>query len=149
MAISRIQTVQDVVDRKVGRFRTAALLVGIFGALAVALAMVGLYGVLSYAVVRARKDIGIRVALGASSPQVGRAVVGRAMRLTMLGLMVGGLVAFAGAPLLAAFLFGIGPRDPGIWTAAVLLVFVVAGASSLGPALRAAKVDPMVALRAE
>ncbi len=120
-----------------------------FGSLALILAMVGLYGVLSYAVVRARKDIGIRVALGASSRSVGRMVVGRALRLTTVGLLVGGLITYAGAPLLASFLFGIGPRDPGMWTAAVLLVFVVAGASSLAPALRAAKVDPMVALRAE
>ena len=131
------------------RFRTPALLVGVFGSLALILAMVGLYGVLSYAVVRARKDIGIRVALGASSRRVGRMVVGRALRLTTVGLLVGGLITYAGAPLLASFLFGIGPRDPGMWAAAVLLVFVVAGASSLAPALRATKVDPMVALRAE
>ena len=89
------------------------------------------------------------MALGASSQRVGRTVVGRALRLTTIGLLIGGLVTYTCAPVLASFLFGIGPRDPGNWTIAVLLVFVVAGASSLAPALRAAKVDPMVALRAE
>ena len=149
LAISRVWTMRDVVGGVVDRFRTPALLVGVFGSLALILAMVGLYGVLSYAVVRARKDIGIRVALGASSERVGRMVVGRALRLTTIGLLIGGLSTYAAAPVLASFLFGVGPRDPGMWTAAVVLVFVVATASSLAPALRAAKVDPMSALRAD
>ncbi len=140
---------RDVVGQEIGRFRSAALLVGGLGVLALILAMLGLHGVLSYTVVRARKDIGIRVALGASKRRVGHMVVGRALRLTTIGLLVGGLITYAGAPLLASFLFGIGPRDPGTWTAAGLLVLVVAGASSLAPALRAARVDPMVVLRGE
>jgi ABC-type lipoprotein release transport system permease subunit len=80
---------------------------------------------------------------------VGRIVAGRALRLTAGGLLLGGMFAFASSPVLASFLYGIGPRDPSTWTAAVVAVFVVAVASSLGPAMRAASVDPMEALRAE
>ena len=149
IAISSVQTMREVLGPEVERFRTAALVVGVFGSLALVLAMVGLYGVLSYSVVRARKNIGIQFALGASSQRVGRMVLGRALRLTTVGLLVGGLLAFAAAPLLGSFLFGIGPRDLGMWTAAVMLVFVVAVASSLAPVLRAVRVDPMEVLRAE
>ena len=144
-----VRTLREVVGREVDRFRNAALLAGVFGSLALVMAMVGLHGVLSYAVVRARKDIGIRVALGASRQQAGQAVVGRALRLTAIGLLVGGLLTFAGAPLLASFLFEIEARDLGMWTTAAAVVFVVVGASSIMPALRATSVDPMEALRAE
>jgi predicted permease len=149
MAISRVQTMKDAVNRELGRFRTSALLVGVFGSLALVLAMVGLYGVLSYAVVRARRDIGIRVALGASTRRVGRGVMTRALRLTVAGLVVGGLLSLAGARLLTSFLYGIGSRDPVTWAGAAVVVLLVAGIASLLPAARAAKVDPMVALRAE
>jgi predicted permease len=149
LAISPVWSMRDVVNGAVGRFRTPALLVGVLGSLALILAIVGLHGVLSYSVVRARKDIGIRVALGASSRRVARIVVLRALRLTAAGLVLGGMLAFAGSSVLASFLYGIGPRDPGTWTAALFLILVVAVASSLAPALRAARVDPMEVLRAE
>jgi putative ABC transport system permease protein len=149
MAIARVQSVKDAVNRELARFRTSALLVGVFGSLALVLAMVGLYGVLSYSVVRSRRDIGIRVALGASTRRVGRGVLARALRLTITGLAVGGVLTFAGARLLASFLYGIGPSDPLTWAGAAVVVLLVAGVASVIPAARAAKVDPMLALRAE
>ncbi len=149
MAIARVQTARDAVNRELARFRTSALLVGVFGSLALVLAMVGLYGVLSYAVLRARRDIGIRVALGASTQRVGQGVLTRALRLTLLGLVVGALLTLGGTKLLASFLYGIGPRDPLTWAGAAAVVLLVAGAASMLPAVRAAKVDPMLALRAE
>lgn len=149
MAIVRVQSMRQAVNRELARFRMSALLVGVFGSLALGLAMVGLYGVLSYAVVQARRDIGIRVALGASTRRVGRGVVGRALRLTALGLAAGALLTLAGTRLLSSFLYGVGPRDPATWVGAAVGVLLVAGIASLLPAVRAARVDPMVALRAE
>lgn len=149
MAITGMQTMKDAVNQELARFRTSALLVGVFGALALVLAMVGLYGVLSYAVVRATREIGIRVALGASTRRVARSVVINALRLTGTGLVLGGVMTLAGTRLLASFLYGVGPRDPVTWVGAGAAVLGIAALASLLPAVRAAQVDPMVALRAD
>ena len=149
LAISRVHSVRDAVGGATGRYRTAALFVGSFGSLALVLAMVGLYGVLTCAVVGTRREIGIRMALGASGRRVGQRVAAKATRLTVLGLLVGGLGMWLSAPLLASFLYGIGPRDVGTWLAAVFTVCAVAATAGTFPALSATRVDPMRALRSE
>lgn len=149
LAIASVQTMEDVVEGRIGRFRTAATLVAAFGGLGLVLSLMGLYGVLSYMVVQARRDIGIRVALGATARQVRWAVLRRALLLTGGGAALGVVGALAGGRLLASFLFGVAPRDPVILFLAPLLMLAVAVAAASVPASRAAGVDPMTALKVE
>jgi len=139
----------DQIDAARQQERLVAWLSGVFGALALLLAAVGLYGVTSYAVVRRRTEIGIRMALGAQR----RDVVGLALRQTILTTAAGvgaGLAAAAALTrYLEAMLFGITPLDPVTFIAAPALLALVAGLAALIPARRAATVDPMSALRCE
>jgi putative ABC transport system permease protein len=130
-------------------YRSPALLMNVIGAIALLLAGVGLYGVLSYTVSREQREIGIRMALGASSRRVAWEIVRRALILVLLGLAIGGSAAWLAAPVLRSFLFGVEPRDIGVWTAALLALFLTAAASSGLPARRAARLDPADALRRE
>lgn len=120
-----------------------------FGALALLLAAVGLYGLLAYETARRTREIGLRMALGAESGDVVRAVVGRALGLAAAGAMVGLGAAVAVMQLLRSMLFGVRPGDPVTLAAVAVLLAVVTVAACYVPARRAAKVDPMVALRCE
>jgi ABC-type antimicrobial peptide transport system permease subunit len=115
----------------------------------VLLATVGLYGVIAYLVASRRGEIGIRLALGAQRAQVIGLVMGEAARLIVLGTVLGTVIALAAARGAASLLFGLQPRDPLTFATAALVLAVTAGAAALLPALRAARVDPMVALRQE
>jgi ABC-type antimicrobial peptide transport system permease subunit len=116
---------------------------------ALLLAVVGLYGVLSYAVSRERREIGIRMALGASREIVATEIVRRALWWVLLGLAIGGSVAWLAAPVLQVFLFGVEARDFAVWTSALLGLLLVAAAASALPARRAARLNPADALRRE
>jgi predicted permease len=129
--------------------RMGAILLGCFGLLALLLATVGLYGVMSYSVSRRTREIGIRMALGAQGGNVLRLVLREGMTLVVTGIALGLVVAFAVTRLLAGFLYGISPTDPAAFTIIALLLTAVALLASLIPARRAAKVDPMIALRYE
>ena len=129
--------------------RLGAIVLGAFGAIGAALAALGLYGVMSYLVSQRTVEIGIRMALGASASDVRRMVVRRGMTLAGVGLGLGLLGALLAGRFIAAFLFGVSPRDPVILTAIVLLFSTVAFLASWLPAARAARLDPMRALRAE
>jgi predicted permease len=129
--------------------RVAAIVLGSFGLLALALAAVGIYGVMSYVVAGRTREIGLRMALGADHRSVLRLIVGQGARLAAVGLAVGALVAFAAARLLTSLLYGVSPADPLTFTAVALLLASVALLACLVPARRATKVDPMVALRYE
>lgn len=131
------------------RERLLAMLSGFFGALAALLAMVGLYGVMSYMVARRRNEIGIRVALGANRGQVISMVMREAARLILLGAVAGTLLSLAAGRGAESLLFELKPHDPLTLAASVLLLAVVAACASFLPARRAAKVDPMEALRYE
>ena len=112
-------------------------------------AAVGLYGVIAYAVAQRTHEIGVRIALGATTGDIARWVMGDGMRLAMLGLIVGMAGALAGARLLANLLYGVSPADPVVFlTIPVVLVAATLLASYL-PARRAMRVDPVIALRAE
>lgn len=129
--------------------RALATLAGIFGGLAVLLTVVGLYGTISYNVARRRTEIGVRMALGAERVDLLRMVLLEVLRLLAVGLVVGAVLSLTTTRLLTSFLYGLSPRDPVTAGVAVLLLSGVALAAGMLPALRAAKVDPMVALRAE
>jgi len=129
--------------------RIGAALLGAFGSLALLLATVGIYGVASFAVASRTREIGIRAALGAQRGDVLRLVVGESMARVGIGLAVGLLGAVGLARLLAAQLYGVGVVDPVTFTATPLILGGVALLASLVPALRAARVDPLVALKAD
>ena len=149
VAISDNRSMNDVVGLVTASYRNAALLMNVIGALALLLASVGLYGLLSYTVSRERREIGIRMALGASNQRVAWEIVRRALGLVLLGLAIGGSAAWLAAPVLQSFLFGVEPRDLAVWTAALLALFFIATASSGLPARRAAGLNPADALRRE
>jgi predicted permease len=140
---------KEEVQGQMVRDKLMAMLSGFFGLLAVLLATVGLYGVIAYLVTSRRGEIGIRLALGAQRAQVIGLVMREAGRLLVLGTAVGTLLALAATRGAASLLFGLQPRDPVIFATAVLVLAATAGAAAFLPALRAARVDPMAALRQE
>jgi putative ABC transport system permease protein len=125
------------------------LLVGAFAALALTLAVIGIHGVLSYSVVQRRREIGIRVAIGAEPTQVVRLVLGQGVRLIAIGLGVGVGLALLLSRSLAGLLFGITTTDGVTFVAAVALLAGVSMLAMWLPARRASRVDPLVALRHE
>ncbi len=131
------------------RDRLMARLSGFFGLLAALLAMIGLYGVISYMVTQRRNEIGIRMALGANRENIVKLVMREAALLVGLGLIAGTALALAGGKTASAMLFGLKPWDAATFAMALSGLTLVAATASLLPALRASRVDPMVALRDE
>jgi ABC-type antimicrobial peptide transport system permease subunit len=129
--------------------RLSVWLVGLFGALALVLALIGLFGVMSYSVVQQTREIGVRVALGASTRGILRLFMLNGLRLAAVGLGLGWLLILAMQRGLQGLLFEVQPNDPWAVLGALLLVFSTAAVAALIPARRAALVDPVTALRAE
>jgi len=149
LAVSEVRSLADVVSRSIAAPRFTAALLGVFAALALALAAVGIYGVVSFVVAQRTAELGIRVALGASAADVLRLVVGQGMRPVLIGLTAGLLAALALGRLLNGFLYNVAETDPGTYAAVTLVLAAVAALACYLPARRASRVDPMVALRAE
>jgi ABC-type antimicrobial peptide transport system permease subunit len=139
----------DLVDASLTQERLVAMLSGFFGALALLLAAFGIYGVTSYAVNRRRAEIGIRRALGATPGAVVRLVLSRVFVLVALGVVVGGTASVWASRFVAALLFGLEPRDPGTLIGSIVVLAAVGALAGWLPARRAARFDPMVALRHE
>jgi predicted permease len=129
--------------------RMAAIVLGIFGAFAMALAATGLFALMSYAVARRTREIGIRMALGARRKHVLSSLLGRTLVLCAAGTCVGTIVTLAAGRLLSAVLYGVSPRDPVTYSAALLLMIAVALLACWTPAVRAIRTDPARALREE
>ena len=129
--------------------RIAAIVLGVFGFLAMTLAATGLFALMSYAVSRRTREIGIRMALGARPAQVLSAVLKRTLVLCATGLTIGLAVTLAGGRMLGAILYGVSPRDPATYVTAILLMASVAILASWNPAARAVHVDPARTLREE
>lgn len=144
-----LRTVGDLVNEQLRRERMLSQLAGFFGLAALALACLGLYGVLSYAVTRRTREIGIRMALGAQRHNVLSAVLRQGMALTLLGCVLGVILAVLLTRIVSSLLYGVTPTDPLTFGATVLLLGAVAFISCWLPARRAARVDPMTALRYE
>lgn len=142
-------TLRQIVGDSMAPRRFSMLLMGMFAAVALALAAVGIYGVMSYSVVQRRHEIGIRIALGAQSSDVLKLIIRQGMGLTLVGLTIGVAVALALTRLLETLLFGITATDWVTYTEIAALLAAVAFLACYLPAHRASRVDPMIALRQE
>jgi ABC-type antimicrobial peptide transport system permease subunit len=147
--VSDVQTLDDLLDHEVAQRRVQATLLGALAALALVLACVGIYGVLSYLVTRRTQEIGVRLALGADSWDILRSVARRGMALTGAGIVLGTVGALALSRLISGMLYGVSANDPVVYGGASLIFALVALAACLIPARRAAKIDPIAALRYE
>jgi predicted permease len=142
-------TVEQLLRDSLSRQRFAMLLLGGFAALAILLAAVGIYSVLAYGVRRRRREIGIRMALGAQAGAVLRMIVLQGMRTALVGVAIGLAAALALGRVLASLLYGVRASDPATYAAVAALLCAVALAASLLPAMRAARIDPVRTLRDE
>jgi putative ABC transport system permease protein len=149
LPVVKLRSVEDVFAESIGRPRLLAQLLGIFAGLAILLAAIGSYGVLAYMVTERRREIGIRMALGADRGSVLRMVLSQGLQLTVLGILAGLTAAFALSRVLASLLFGVKPTDPLTIGAVVGLISFVALVACYLPARGATRVDPMLVLREE
>jgi predicted permease len=149
VAIVAMVELRDQVEGSIVAERLTAKLSAMFGILALALSAVGLYGVIAYVTAERRAEIGIRMALGADSRDVRRLVLRDTLTLVVAGMMIGIPAASAGARLLASQLYEVGPNDPLALSLALVTLTVAASVAGYLPARRAARVDPLIALRAE
>jgi putative ABC transport system permease protein len=146
LPINRMASVETLVAMSVAEPRFRTLLFGAFAAVALALAITGLLGVLTYSVIRRTKEIGVRVALGATPGAVARLVVRQSLAVTTAGLVAGLAGAFGLTQALSGFLFDIEPTDPGVFTLVAATLVLTALVVSYLPARRATRVDPIVAM---
>jgi putative ABC transport system permease protein len=149
LPIFSIRTMEQLIGRSVASRKLSMFLLITFASLALLLAAIGLYGVISYSVTQRTQEIGIRMALGASRRDVLGMVISQASKLAAIGLGIGLVMALALAGIISKMLFGVHPSDPLTFACILLLLTAVALLASYIPARRAAKVDPMVALRYE
>jgi putative ABC transport system permease protein len=145
----RTKSFDEILASSVADRRFTTLVLGVFAATALLLAIVGIYAVVSYSVAQRTREIGVRLALGATPGGVGALVVGAAMRAVVPGLVVGGAIAIADARVLRAMVFGVSPFDPAAIAGASGAVLVAALLSSAWPARRATRVNPITAIRSE
>jgi putative ABC transport system permease protein len=149
LPVVKFRTMDEVFSDSVSRPRFLAQLLGIFAAVALALAAIGTYGVLAYSVTVRRRELGIRMALGSSQQGLLSLVLGQGMALATVGLVAGLVGAFLVTRLAASLLFGVKPADPVTFVGVSAFMLAVAFVACLVPARRATRVDPLVALRTE
>ena len=144
-----VTTLEGALAESIAPRRFNLLLLGTFAASAVLLALIGIYGVMSYAVTQRTQEIGIRMALGARRSEIVRMVVGQGMAVALTGIAVGIAAAFGLTRLMASLLFDVKPNDPLTFAAVAISLTATALLASCIPALKAARVDPLLALRYE
>ncbi len=149
LAISAPQTLAEITAVGLLPARVAAYVAGLLGALGLFLSALGIYGVVAHGVVQRRREIGIRMAIGAEAGRVLRGVINDGIRLALPGLLLGAVAALVVARLIRGMLFGVSPTDPLTLVAVALLLLATVAVASWVPARRAASVDPVEALRAE
>ena len=147
--LRNVRTMDEVMERRAAQRRVSMLLLGLFGLLGLVIASVGIYGVLAHTVAQRTREIGVRMAIGATRVDVVRMVLMHAATLVGLGLVIGGVAATYLKAAASAFLFGIDAGDTRAFVAALAALSLAAIAASAVPARRAATVDPVEALRAE
>jgi putative ABC transport system permease protein len=144
-----VATMDERVSRITARDRFATVLLGVFGVLALLLAAVGIYGVLAFLVAQRTREVGLRMAIGATQQRVLALVLRHGLSFVLPGLGIGVALAVALARALEGQLYGVSPFDPATFTAAAFVLVSVAALACLLPARRAARIDPMAALRHE
>ena len=144
-----VQTLGEALDPQTRPWRLGASVLTVFGAVAVLLSGLGLYSALSYAVAQRRREIGVRVAVGARRLAVVRLVARDAAGLAMAGILAGTTLSLLVGGWIADLLFEVSPRDPWVFAIVDAWLLIIAMLAALGPAWRAARLDPVVALRAE
>jgi putative ABC transport system permease protein len=145
----QVETFSEVVSGSLWRQRLQGRVLGTFAALALVLAALGIYGVISHGVTQRTREIGVRMALGATRREVAALILGHGSRLAVIGVFLGLAIAFAMRGLVQQLLYGIRPLDPLTFTVVPIVLVLVALTASLIPALRATRVDPAVAIRAD
>jgi ABC-type antimicrobial peptide transport system permease subunit len=149
VAYIEAQPLQDLIDPNMRPWRLGATMFTLFGFLALVLAGIGLYSAIAYGVSQRRHEIGVRLALGAAGRDIVRMVLAEGMRVILVGIAVGVALALVSGRFVASLLFGVGARDPLTITVVAATLFTVAIVASLYPAWRAARVDPVSALRVD
>jgi putative ABC transport system permease protein len=147
LPISDLRQLTEVVAASVSRPRFYTMVLGVFAAIALVLASVGIYGVISYAVSLRTRELGIRIALGATGSQVSRLVLRQGVTLALAGVVIGGAGAYWLTRLLAKMLFGVSATDPLTFFGVAGLLTAIAAVACYVPARRAARVDPLLAMR--
>jgi len=147
--VTNVRTMDEIFSASVAQQRFSMLLVGVFGALALALAAIGIYGVMGYAVTQRKHEIAVRMALGAKTNQVLKLILKDGLVLASLGVVIGLAGAFALTRLMSSLLFEVKPTDAQTFIAVSALLIFVALLACFVPARRASKVDPLIALRSE
>ncbi|HEY0082442.1 MAG TPA: FtsX-like permease family protein, partial [Pyrinomonadaceae bacterium] len=147
LALAHIKTMDQLMDESLGQSRYRGVLLGIFAIVALILAAVGIYGVIAYTVNQRTREIGIRLALGAQKRDILKLVIGQGVILCMIGVAIGVAASLALMRFLSSLLYGVSDTDPLTFAGVVLLLIGVALLACSIPARRAARVDPMIALR--
>jgi putative ABC transport system permease protein len=147
--LARVRSMDQIIENNVSDRKRPMVLLAVFAGLALLLACVGVYGVLAYAVAQRTREIGVRIAVGARPGDIILMVLGRGLRLGLAGLAAGMVLAGLLARLLESLLYGVRPASPAVYAATAALLLLVAVAACVIPSCRAARVDPLVALRDE
>jgi len=147
--VAQVETMEQLVADSIAQSKAQTVLIGLFAALALSLACIGIYGVLAYSVAQRTREIGVRLALGASPARTFRLILGEGLGLTGTGMGIGLLLSLALTRFLRDLLYEVEPLDPAVLTGVVTLLTLVATTACLLPALRATRVDPAVVLRDE
>ena len=149
IALFGVQPLESLVAQQTASGRFASTALGVFALVAVLLTGIGLYGVLAFLVAMRRREIGIRLALGATRERVSGIIIGQGMKLVGIGIAVGAVIAFILTRWIESQLFGVSSHDPAVFGSVMLLLLAVAAIASWLPSRRASRVDPQIALRAE
>jgi predicted permease len=149
LPILAVQTLEQVVTAETASRVVQLRVLGGFAAIAILLAAIGIHGLLAFTVASRTREIGVRIALGAKARDIMWMVMGRSTTLAIIGVSVGAVLAYAAGKSMQAILFGVNPGDPRVFSAAVILSFLMALAGSLAPAWRAIRVDPISATRSD
>jgi ABC-type antimicrobial peptide transport system permease subunit len=147
LAPIEVITMREQVDRMIWPQRASVILLGIFGGLALVLATIGLYGVMSYAVTQRRRELGLRLALGATPSDQLRLVMSRGLVLATGGIVLGAGVSLGLTRLMGDLLYKVSPRDPLVFGSALVVTMIASLAACLLPAWRATRIDPVRALK--
>jgi ABC-type antimicrobial peptide transport system permease subunit len=149
LVVLNVRPMDTIVGDTIASRRFNAGLLALFAALALALAATGVYGVLQYSVIQRKREMGIRIAIGATSSDMIRLIVGQAVGLAAIGVIIGLAGAFALTRVIGALLFNTNPLDALTFVASTAVLLLIAVLSSFLPAWRALRIDPTIAMRAE